>query len=137
MNLLCNNAWVLRSEYIFSFSAAIVDNCLIHFIFVKVDVIVNTAGGNLNLSSNPCAKALSNAAGPQLQAECSKITAGGSVSEWDFAKTTAGRLNCKFVYHAVCGGYDKGAGQSEKVRLRKSIVLSQKLKNGYYYLPCE
>ena len=82
---------------------------------------MNSAGANLNLESNPCAKALSKVAGPHLQAECNKMVSGGSIADWDFAKTTAGKLNCKFVYHAVCGGYDKGAGQSEKVRLLKSM----------------
>ena len=77
-------------------------------------MIVNSAASNLHLSGNPCARALSNGAGSSSQAQCDKAVANGPVSEWNFAITSAGKLGCRSVYHAVCGGYD-GTDQAEKV----------------------
>ena len=85
-------------------------------------MIVNSAASNLRLSANPCARALSNAAGSSLQAQCDKAVAKGPLSEWNFAITSAGKLGCKSVYHAVCGGYD-GTGQAEKVMFSSYVLL--------------
>ncbi|XP_028392341.1 LOW QUALITY PROTEIN: protein mono-ADP-ribosyltransferase PARP14-like [Dendronephthya gigantea] len=74
----------------------------------KADVLVNTTGENLKLDSNPCGKALSNEAGPTLQAECSRI---GSLKVGQVAVTTGGNLLCDEVYHVVCVQWSGGQGE--------------------------
>ncbi|KAJ7374848.1 positive regulation of interleukin-4-mediated signaling pathway [Desmophyllum pertusum] len=48
----------------------------------QADILVGTAARNLNLQQNPCARALSQAAGPSLQQECTNI---GPVAVGDIA----------------------------------------------------
>ena len=71
-------------------------------------MLVNTTGESLNLDSNPCSKALSNEAGPVLQAECSKI---GKIKVGDVAVTQGGNLLCDEVYHVVCVQWNNGQGE--------------------------
>ena len=81
-----------------------------HFRFIfQADILVGTAASNLNLTQNPCAKALSQAAGPSLQQECTKI---GHVAVGDVAiNTKPGNLNCKAVIFAICSEWDNGKGK--------------------------
>ncbi|XP_028392772.1 protein mono-ADP-ribosyltransferase PARP14-like [Dendronephthya gigantea] len=74
----------------------------------KADVLVNTTAENLRLDSNPCGRALSNQAGPTLQAECSRI---GSLKVGQVAVTTGGNLLCDEVYHVVCVQWSGGQGE--------------------------
>ena len=83
----------------------------IFFIF-QVDILVGTAASNLNLTQNPCAKALSQAAGPSLQQECTNI---GHVAVGDIAvNTQPGNLQCKAVIFAICAEWDNGMGKKVK-----------------------
>ena len=74
----------------------------------QAHVLVGTAGSSLNLSNNPCAKALSLAAGQGLQRECSTK---GTVKEGDIAEVGPGNLNCRAVYFAVCSQWSAGKGE--------------------------
>ncbi|XP_068692521.1 protein mono-ADP-ribosyltransferase PARP14-like isoform X2 [Montipora foliosa] len=66
----------------------------------QADIIVGTAASNLNLNHNPCAKALSLAAGPRLQQECSNI---GQVTVGNIVVINSpGKLHCKAVIFAIC-----------------------------------
>jgi len=60
---------------------------------------VNSVGNDMNLSSGKVAVALSNKAGPQLQAACTALapTASGDVKETD-----GFNLACKKVLHCNC-----------------------------------
>ena len=90
--------FILGSKYIF-------------FIF-QADVLVGTAASKLILTQNPCAKALSQAAGPSLQQECSNI---GHVDVGDIAvNTQPGNLKCKAVIFAICSEWDNGKGKKVK-----------------------
>jgi len=61
------------------------------------------------LNQNPCAKALSQAAGPSLQQECAK---SGRVAVGDVAvNSQPGNLKCKAVIFAVCSEWDSGKGK--------------------------
>ena len=71
---------------------------------------VNTTNVDLNLSQGAVAQALSKAAGPALQAECTKKA---PISAGDIAVTEGGRLQCRHVIHVVASSYQK---QAEKVR---------------------
>eukprot|EP00794_Sanderia_malayensis_P007527 gene7528-8364_t len=89
----------------------------------QVDVIVNTAGGDLNLSKNPCAQAISNAAGKKLQDECDRfVQQNGRLGAWSFAPTFAYSLKCKFVLHAVCEKYDGVPGGQAEQNLKALIM---------------
>ena len=84
---------------------------------------MNSASSTLNLSSNPCAKSLSIAAGPSLQKDCNALVQqhGGKLGFWSISITNGGNLHCKLVFHAVCEQYD-GAGGSEKVSIVCRLV---------------
>ena len=72
---------------------------------------VNTTNPNLDLSFGEVAQALSKAAGPTLQAECTKKA---PISAGDIAVTGGGNLQCRYVFHTVAASqYDQ---QAEKVR---------------------
>lgn len=84
-----------------------------HFFFIfQADILVGTAASNLNLTQNPCAKALSQAAGPSLQQECTNI---GRVAVGDIAvNNQPGNLKCKAVIFAICSDWDNGKGKKVK-----------------------
>lgn len=71
-------------------------------------MLVNTAGEDLNLQNNACARSFSKAAGPNLQRYCSKIS---PVEVGDIGVTRPGQLKCQHVFHAVCGGWESGKGE--------------------------
>ncbi len=84
-----------------------------------VDVIVNTAGSDLNLASGKVSQAISQAAGPTLQQECNTlIAARGNVASWLIVETGPGLLACKKIYHCVCEGYK----QFKSEQLLKKLV---------------
>ncbi|XP_071793811.1 protein mono-ADP-ribosyltransferase PARP14-like isoform X2 [Asterias amurensis] len=85
-----------------------------------VDVIVNTAGSDMNLTSGKVSQAISQAAGPTLQQECDTLIAiQGNVASWLFVETGPGLLTCKKIYHCVCEGYK----QLQSEQLLKKLVL--------------
>ncbi|XP_071793808.1 protein mono-ADP-ribosyltransferase PARP14-like isoform X2 [Asterias amurensis] len=85
-----------------------------------VDVIVNTAGSDMNLTIGKVSQAISQAAGPTLQQECNTlIAARGSVASWLFVETGPGLLTCKKIYHCVCEGYK----QLQSEQFLKKLVL--------------
>lgn len=77
----------------------------------QANILVGTASGNLNLDQNPCAMALSRAAGQGLQRECNtkKPVAVGDIA----VLSQTGRLNCQAVIFAIC--CDWNDGQERKV----------------------
>ncbi|KAL6080764.1 hypothetical protein STEG23_013954 [Scotinomys teguina] len=86
-----------------------------------VDVVVNAANEHLK-HINGLALALSNAAGPDLQAECNKIVKNdGVVLPGNVVISKAGKLPCKHVIHAV-GPRWKGDKVPECVMLLKKVV---------------
>jgi len=77
-------------------------------VFPQVDVIVNSASSDLDLSKNASAKALSIAAGPALQQECKAI---GKVNSGDIVVTSGGKLNCRHVFHTSCATWNQQSGE--------------------------
>ena len=76
---------------------------------LQADILVGTAGQDLNLSNNPCARALSEAAGQCLQQQC---TNNGPVAEGDITLLSqTGNLNCRAVIFAVCSHWNDGRGK--------------------------
>ncbi|XP_040606787.1 protein mono-ADP-ribosyltransferase PARP14 isoform X1 [Mesocricetus auratus] len=85
------------------------------------DVVVNAANENLK-HINGLAKALSNAAGPELQAECDRIVQNsGMVFTGNAVISKSGKLPCRHVIHAV-GPRWKGDKARECVSLLKKAV---------------
>ena len=67
---------------------------------------MNTSSTDLDLSRNPCARAVSENAGQCLQEECTAwVEANGKLPAYSFAETNGGMLNCERVLHAVCAQY--------------------------------
>ncbi|XP_036059922.1 protein mono-ADP-ribosyltransferase PARP14 [Onychomys torridus] len=88
---------------------------------LPVDVVVNTANEHLKHVGG-LALALSNTAGPELQAECDKIVKnGGIVPPGNVVISKAGKLPCHHVIHAV-GPRWKGDKAPECVMLLKKVV---------------
>lgn len=84
--------------------------------FLQVDAIVNSASSDLDLSRNASAQALSNAAGPDLQQECTAI---GQVQTGGIAVTSGGKLGCKYVFHTSCAQWENGKGEKVPRKNRK------------------
>ena len=93
-----------------------------HFRFIfQADILVGTAASNLNLTQNPCARALSQAAGPSLQQECTNI---GHVAVGDIAVISQpGNLQCKAVIFAICSQWDNGKGKKVKSNYYDLLVV--------------
>lgn len=91
---------------------------------------MGTAASNLNLQQNPLAHALSQAAGPNLQQECTKIgpTAVGDIA----VNNQPGNLNCKAVIFAICCEWESGKGK--KVRRKANKNFSQLEGDNSQYL---
>lgn len=99
-----------------------------------VHAVVSSATQNLKPYSS-LARALLNAAGPQLQAECNKIiTSNGHLSPGDCVITAAGgKLCCKKVIHAMVPTFDMDKIQNSqktlvqlKTTVKKSLELAEK-----------
>lgn len=58
-------------------------------------------------------QALAAAAGPKLQAECSKKK---PLQVGRIATTTGGQLQCQYVIHTVLPQYDGSGGRAEQVK---------------------
>ena len=82
---------------------------------------VNTTNVDLNLSQGGVAQALSKAAGPALQAECTKKA---PISVGDIAMTGGGRLQCRYVFHTVAAQYHHREKQTEKVREKLLVRIN-------------
>lgn len=82
---------------------------IIIFFLYQADVLVGTAAHNLSLNQNPCASALSQAAGQGLQRECDSKS---PVSVGNIAVLhQVGRLKCQAVIFAICSEWDSGKGK--------------------------
>ena len=82
---------------------------------------VNTTNVELNLSQGGVAQALSKAAGPALQAECTKKA---PISVGDIAVTGGGRLQCCYVFHTVAAQYHRREKQAEKVKEKLLVRIN-------------
>eukprot|EP00794_Sanderia_malayensis_P007452 gene7452-8274_t len=74
----------------------------------RSDVIVNSTASNLDLNSNASSKALSKAAGPQLQQECNRKVGLSSrlnraLARGKIIETPGYQLNCKVIFHVHVG----------------------------------
>ena len=77
-------------------------------------MLVNSVRHDLDLSRGAISKALSEAAGPELQRECDKITS--HLNPDDVMVTAPGNLPCKHVVHVVCSQWDGSmSGGNEEV----------------------
>lgn len=76
--------------------------------------MVNTTGKELNLSHGNVSKSLLAVAGPALQSECDKKKFK-NFDYGDIVVTGGHGLQCQYVYHGACKGWDNGAGNCEKV----------------------
>ena len=99
---------------------------------------MNTTNDKVELTANPCGKALLKVAGKELANECQKI---GSLSPGGVALTGPAKLSCKRVYHVRSSPWDNGKGAPVKFflcisrshvvgpthsALKKSDVFTQK-----------
>ncbi|XP_062861937.1 poly(ADP-ribose) polymerase family member 14-related sequence 1 [Trichomycterus rosablanca] len=90
--------------------------------FYPVDAVVNAANENLRLEGG-LSKALSDAAGPQLQDACNEIIKTRSqLNTGDAVLTKAGgQLRCKYVIHAVGPQYNNSDPQKAVDLLKKAV----------------
>ncbi|XP_075821311.1 protein mono-ADP-ribosyltransferase PARP14-like isoform X6 [Microtus pennsylvanicus] len=96
------------------------------------DVVVNAANENLK-HIDGLALALSNAAGPELQAECDKIVRnGGVVKTGNAVISKPGKLPCHHVIHAVGPRWDGNKAQEcvslLKRAVERSLTLAEEVK---------
>ncbi|XP_066497152.1 poly(ADP-ribose) polymerase family member 14-related sequence 1 isoform X2 [Hoplias malabaricus] len=89
-----------------------------------VDAVVNAANDQLKLDKG-LSKALSDAAGPQLQEACNKIIKKRTLNVGDAVVTKAGgRLCCKCIIHGVGPSYNSSNPQSSVDLLKKCVKRS-------------
>ncbi|KAM7321973.1 hypothetical protein ACRRTK_018814 [Alexandromys fortis] len=96
------------------------------------DVVVNAANENLK-HIDGLALALSNAAGPELQAECDKIVRnGGVVKTGNAVISKPGKLPCHHVIHAVGPRWNGNKAQEcvslLKRAVERSLTLAEEVK---------
>ncbi|XP_048739705.2 protein mono-ADP-ribosyltransferase PARP15-like isoform X2 [Ostrea edulis] len=92
----------------------------------KVDVIVNSTSKNLRLTSGRSSRALLEAAGKELQKECSEKYPQG-ITKSDLAVTGPGKLNCKIVCHGSLLKY--GSQDAEKIHMQFITKCLKELNN--------
>ena len=86
---------------------------MLHLLF-QAEIYVNSTNGKLDLSGGAVSQILAKAAGPSLQAECSKKA---PIDVGEIAVTKPGDIRrCRFILHINCPGYDQSGGQAENVR---------------------
>ncbi|KAK7828035.1 hypothetical protein U0070_013661 [Myodes glareolus] len=103
------------------------------------DVVVNAANENLKHLGG-LALALSNAAGPELQAECDKIVRkGGVVLPGNAVISKPGKLPCHHVVHAVGPRWNGNKAQEcvslLKRAVERSLTLAEEVKCQSLALP--
>ncbi|XP_072542604.1 poly(ADP-ribose) polymerase family member 14-related sequence 1 isoform X2 [Salminus brasiliensis] len=93
-----------------------------------VDAVVNAANEKLDFSGG-LSKAISDAAGPQLQDACHQIIkARKQLNAGDAVLTKAGgQLCCKYVIHAVGPHFDRSDSQKSVGLLKKAVKRSLNL----------
>ncbi|XP_036000627.1 LOW QUALITY PROTEIN: protein mono-ADP-ribosyltransferase PARP14-like [Fundulus heteroclitus] len=78
------------------------------------DVIVNTVAENMNLNQGAVAKAISEAAGENLQMAILTEAGVNTLRFGDVIVTDGYNLQCQKVFHAACPSWDNGGGRAEK-----------------------
>uniref|UniRef100_A0A3Q2E0U3 Poly [ADP-ribose] polymerase n=1 Tax=Cyprinodon variegatus TaxID=28743 RepID=A0A3Q2E0U3_CYPVA len=78
------------------------------------DVIVNSVAENMNLNQGAVAKAISEAAGENLQMAILTEAGVSTLQFGDVVITDGFNLQCQKVFHAVCPFWSNGARQAEK-----------------------
>lgn len=78
------------------------------------DVIVNTVADNMNLNQGAVAKAISTAAGENLQMAILTEAGVSALQFGDVVITDGYNLRCQKVFHGACPFWDNGGGQAEK-----------------------
>lgn len=84
------------------------------FYFTQVDVVVNVCSPGLDLRIGHISHAILEAAGGDLQGECTQKYPRG-ISYGQVAITSAGRLPCKSVFHGPLTKWDQGHGYAVTV----------------------
>uniref|UniRef100_A0A8C5Q2L0 Poly [ADP-ribose] polymerase n=1 Tax=Leptobrachium leishanense TaxID=445787 RepID=A0A8C5Q2L0_9ANUR len=82
------------------------------------DVIVNSVGKDLDLTSGAASRALFNKAGKDLQDNLNKVSGGSQATDGSLFVTAGGGLSCSLVIHTVVPEWDAASNSSEKVLRR-------------------
>uniref|UniRef100_A0A8B8E892 Poly [ADP-ribose] polymerase n=1 Tax=Crassostrea virginica TaxID=6565 RepID=A0A8B8E892_CRAVI len=80
----------------------------------KVDVIVNTASSDLNLSQGAVSASIVKYGGDSIQQECQSKYPNG-INPGEIASTSGGKLDCKMVCHGALPPWDKDKGEAKKI----------------------
>ncbi|XP_010183675.1 PREDICTED: poly [ADP-ribose] polymerase 14-like [Mesitornis unicolor] len=96
-----------------------------------VDVVVNASNENLKHTSG-LAEALLKAAGPELQQECDELVRkNGKLQPGCAVITSAGKLPCKNIIHAVGPRWAKNEAEKCVFLLKKTVKKSLQLAETY------
>lgn len=99
-------------------------NFTIFISFKKVDVIVNTASSDLNLSQGAVSASIVKYGGDSIQQECQSKYPNG-INPGEIASTSGGKLDCKMVCHGALPPWDKDKGEAKKVGCIFSLSQSK------------
>ena len=87
-----------------------------------MDVIVNTASADLNLSHGAVSASILKIGGDSIQQEC-QLKYPNGINPGEVAVTSGGRLACKIVCHGALPKWDKESGESKKVGSKFNLIL--------------
>lgn len=82
--------------------------------YVQVQGIVNSCGGDFDLSKGVIARAILQQAGPEIQKELNAAKPS-NVHYGDVIVTKGYKMKAKFVFHGCLPNWNSGQGNSEKV----------------------
>lgn len=108
-------------------------NCEFSYFFrsiIKVDVIVNSANPNLDLTQGRASSSLLAAAGSRIQRECQQNYPRG-LRPGEIAVTSGGNLRCTAIYHGVLTRYS--SQRDEKVSGHVCCTIRYTVLFGRYF----
>ena len=98
----------------------------------QAQIYVNSTNGNMDLSGGTIGQALAKAAGPALQAECTKKA---PIAAGEIAVTGPGNIRrCQCIIHVNCPGFDHSGGQAEDVRHVHVLHVAVLLLSSYFII---
>ncbi|CAB3996938.1 poly [ADP-ribose] polymerase 14-like, partial [Paramuricea clavata] len=87
------------------------------------DVIVNTVANDLNLTRNPCSRAILQEAGSEITTFCERwVNNNGQLQGGHFATTDGAKLKCKKVFHVCCPKWTPSDGEKILRQLAQELL---------------
>ncbi len=91
------------------------------YLLCQADIIVNSVGGDLNLSMGAVSSAILKAAGPGIQDEV-KTNSPIGLEVGQLVASSGGKMKCKAIIHIRVPKWDEEAGKNICAKVRNEEV---------------